>query len=165
MDYRIEEMRPEDWERVRAIYLEGIATRSATFETEAPTWERWDAGHLRQCRLVARAGAGVAGWAALSAVSARPVYAGVAEVSVYLGAGHRGIGLGRALLGALIAESERAGIWTLQATIFPENAASLALHRHHGFREVGRRERIARHDGMWRDTIVLERRSRAVGLD
>ena len=159
-------MRARDWEQVRAIYLEGIGTGLATFETEAPSWERWDAAHLSFARFVARtADDEVAGWAALSPVSARSVYAGVAEVSVYVGAGFRGRGLGRALLSALVRESEVEGIWTLQASIFPENRASVALHKACGFREVGRRERVGRLRGRWRDTVLLERRSRTVGTD
>ncbi len=159
-------MRPAHWPEVRAVYLEGLASGDATFETEAPAWERWDASHLRACRLVALADGGrVAGWAALSPVSARKVYAGVAEVSVYVGADFRGRGLGRALLEALVRESEAEGIWTLQASIFPENRASVALHRACGFREVGRRERVGRLKGRWRDTVLLERRSRTVGVD
>ena len=158
-------MQSQDWEFVRAIYLEGIATGQATFETEAPDWERWDAGHSPQCRLVARSGDGVLGWAALSPVSRREVYAGVAEVSVYVAATARGLGVGDALMRALIEAAERHGVWTLQSSVFPENHASIALHLKHGFREVGRRERIARHHGVWRDTAALERRSRVVGVD
>ena len=166
MTLSVEKMLPEHWEGVRAVYLQGLATGDATFETEAPGWERWDASHLRACRLVAVAsGARVAGWAALSPVSTREVYAGVAEVSVYVGAGFRGLGLGRALLSTIVRESEGQGIWTLQASIFPENVASVALHKACGFREVGRRERVGRLKGRWRDTILLERRSRAVGVD
>ena len=152
-------MRPEDWPVVRAIYLEGIATGQATFETEAPSWPQWDGAHLRFARLVARDGGEVLGWAALTPTSVRAAYAGVAEVSVYLGARHRGQGIGRSLLEALIRESEQNGIWTLQAVMFPENAASVALHRRCGFREVGRRERISKLNGVWRDTVLLERRS------
>jgi phosphinothricin acetyltransferase len=159
MDFMINSMRPQDWESVRAIYLEGIATGQATFETEAPDWERWDSGHLPHCRLVARNGEAVIGWAALSPVSKRQVYAGVAEVSVYVAASARGNGVGGALLRALIEASESHGVWTLQSSIFPENHASVALHLKSGFREVGRRERIARLHGVWRDTVVLERRS------
>lgn len=159
----VEKMLPGYWPEVRAVYVEGLATGDATFETEAPEWERWDAAHLRACRLVALDDGRVAGWAALSPVSARAVYAGVAEVSVYVGAGFRGRGLGRALLSALVRESEAAGIWTLQASVFPENVASVELHKACGFREVGRRERVGRLRGRWRDTILLERRSRAVG--
>lgn len=155
-------MQPHDWSAVRAIYLQGIATGNATFETGAPDWEKWDLGHLPHCRLVLRIDGDVAGWAALSPVSARGVYSGVAEVSVYVAAGARGRGAGSALLEALIAESERHGIWTLQAGIFPENTASLKLHHAHGFRLVGRRERIGCLDGVWRDVILLERRSATV---
>jgi len=165
MDFIVDSMRPRDWEFVRAIYLEGVATGQATFETEAPDWERWDAGHLPQCRLVARNGDGLLGWAALSPVSKREVYAGVAEVSVYVAASTRGVGVGGALMRALIEASERHGVWTLQSSVFPENHASIALHLNHGFRELGRRERIARLHGVWRDTVLLERRSRAVGVD
>jgi L-amino acid N-acyltransferase YncA len=156
-------MSAADWEDVRDVYLEGIETGDATFETEAPAWEKWDAAHLPHCRLVARSVETIAGWAALSPVSARRVYAGVAETSVYVAANFRGVGVGRALLGALIICSERHGIWTLQAGIFPENLASLALHRQHGFREVGRRERLGKMNGRWRDVVLLERRSEVVG--
>ena len=164
MTLSVEKMLSGHWPGVRAVYEEGLATGDATFETEAPGWERWDASHLRACRLVALTGGRVAGWAALSPVSARKVYAGVAEVSVYVGAGFRGLGLGRALLSTLVRESEGEGIWTLQASIFPENVASVALHKACGFREVGRRERVGKLQGRWRDTILLERRSRAVGV-
>ncbi len=164
MDLILEPMRDEDWDAVRAIYCEGIATGNATFETDAPAWESWDKNHLRGCRLVARADGRVMGWAALSPVSGRCVYAGVAEVSIYVAAPARGQGIGQALLGALVEASERAGLWTLQAGIFPENAASLALHRACGFREVGRRERIGRLNGAWRDVVLMERRSKVVGI-
>lgn len=157
-------MAAADWLLIRGIYLEGIATGEATFETEAPSWEEWDAAHLSFARLVARAGENVSGWAALSPVSRRKAYAGVAEVSVYVAARNRGKGVGRALLDRLIEESEQNGIWTLQAAVFPENAATLALHKRCGFREVGRRERISELNGRWRDTILLERRSRIVGV-
>lgn len=162
--FSVAEMEAGHWPGVRAVYLEGLSTGDASFETEAPGWERWDAAHLRCCRLVALEGPRVAGWAALGAVSARRAYEGVAEVSVYVGACFRGRGLGRALLSRLVEESEAAGVWTLQASVFPENAASLALHRACGFREVGRRERIGRLAGRWRDTLLLERRSRTVGV-
>ena len=165
MNYVVDEMKAEDWEQVRSIYLEGIATGVATFETSAPTWEKWDAGHFRKMRLVAREAEGeVLGWAALSPVSDRCVYGGVAEVSVYVGERGRGRGVGRALLESLIEASEQNGIWTLQAGVFPENTASIKLHLRCGFREVGRRERIGKLDGVWRDTLLLERRSRTVGL-
>jgi len=157
-------MRPEDWPAVRAIYLEGITTGNATFELAAPEWEQWDAGHLRDARIVARSDAGdVLGWAALSAVSGRCVYAGVAEVSIYVAERSRGSGVGRQLMARLIADSESAGIWTLQAGIFPENIASIALHELAGFRAVGRRERIGQMNGQWRDVGLMERRSSVVG--
>jgi phosphinothricin acetyltransferase len=160
----IEPMRPEDWPAVRAIYLEGIATGNATFEQTAPEWEKWDAGHLSAARMVARSDAGdVLGWAALSGVSSRCVYAGVAEVSVYVAQSARGQGVGRKLLAQLIADSEAEGIWTLQAGIFPENAASIALHERAGFRVVGRRERLGQMNGRWRDVVLMERRSQVAG--
>lgn len=158
-------MAPEDWPAVRAVHAEGIATGDATFQTEPPDWQVWDAGHLPACRLVAVEGEDLVGWAALSPVSSRPVYAGVAEVSVYVAARARGREIGRALLQALVAESERHGLWTLQAGIFPENEASLALHRSCGFRLVGRRESLGRMDGRWRDVLLLERRSAVVGAE
>jgi L-amino acid N-acyltransferase YncA len=164
-DYVIDTMKESDWEQVRSIYLEGIATGDATFESDAPPWERWNESHLSSCRLVARSGDSVRGWAALSPVSSRCVYGGVAEVSIYIGQRYRGAGAGRALLMALITESERNGLWTLQAAIFPENRASIDLHRSCGFREVGRRERIGKMNGRWRDTVLLERRSSIVGID
>jgi phosphinothricin acetyltransferase len=153
----------DDWAEVARIYLEGIESGHATFETDVPSWERWDAAHLPFARLVAIAGEGIIGWAALSRVSAREVYSGVAEISVYVADKSRGQGLGGLLLEALIKESESNGIWTLQASIFPENATSIRLHQRCGFREVGRRERIAKLRGVWRDTVLLERRSRIVG--
>jgi len=152
-------MTPADWEHVRAIYLEGVREGNSTFETEAPSWEAWDDAHHKSPRLLMRAGDSVLGWAALSSVSKRRVYSGVAEVSVYVTESARGKGIGRALLEALIAESEKNDIWTLQASIFPENTASIELHLRCGFREVGRRERIAMLNGVWRDTLLFERRS------
>ncbi len=154
---------PDDWEAVRRIYAEGIATGEATFQTEPPgSWEVWDRGHLGPGRLVAVRDQDVIGWAALSPVSTRPVYAGVAEVSLYVDDAARGVGVGTLLLRALVRASEEAGIWTLQASIFPENPASLAVHQRCGFRVVGRRERIGRQRGRWRDTLLLERRSALV---
>ena len=164
MKWGIEAMRDSDWPAVRKIYAEGIATGDATFQTAAPEWAEWDAGHLRHSRLTIVAGETVGGWAALSAVSRRECYSGVAEVSIYVAKVYRGHGLGRRLLTALGAESEANGIWTLQAGIFPENRASIALHERLGFRQVGVRERIGQRDGRWRDTVLLERRSRTVGL-
>lgn len=157
-------LRPGHWEAVRAIYAQGIATGDATFETEVPNWEPWDAEHLDVCRLVARRGEEILGWAALTPVSSRCAYGGVAEVSVYVGDDHRGKGIGSRLLARLVEESEDHGIWTLQAGIFPENVASVVLHRKLGFREVGKRERLGRLDGRWRDVLLLERRSRVVGV-
>lgn len=160
---KIEKMRADDWEAVRAIYLEGIATGHATFQKEAPSWEEWDLGHNGECRIVARLDGEVVGWAALSPVSSRSVYAGVGEVSVYVSQKHNGKGIGSLLLKSLIELSEQSGFWTLQSSIFPENEGSIKLHENHGFREMGRRERIGKMDGVWRDTIILERRSRIVG--
>lgn len=156
---RITSVEPGDWDSIRAIYLEGIATGQATFETEAPAWEAWDKSHLRRPRLKATEGERVIGWAALSPVSRRAVYAGVAELSIFVAAGWRGQGVGKALLSALVSASEEAEIWTLQAGIIAENAASIALHRTCGFREVGIRERIGRLAGVWRDVVLMERRS------
>ena len=156
------------WPHVKAIYEQGIATGNATFQTTVPTWEEWNPGHLAHSRLVARdAGStisgAVLGWAALSPVSGRCVYGGVAEVSVYVASAARGRGVGRQLLAALVAASEAHGIWILQAGIFPENTASIRIHAGAGFREVGRRERIGQLHGVWRDTVLLERRSAVVG--
>lgn len=156
-------LRPADWPAVRAIYEEGIATGNATFQPEAPAWEDWDAGHLPECRLVSVDGEQVTGWAALSRVSSRCVYAGVAEVSVYVAANRRGQHIGRRLLEALVAQSEQRGLWTLQAGIFPENLASIAVHERCGFRVVGVREKLGEMNGRWRDVLLLERRSAAVG--
>ncbi|MCI0729300.1 MAG: N-acetyltransferase family protein, partial [Chloroflexi bacterium] len=153
MKFEIKPMAPADWEAVRAIYCEGMMTGNATFETEAPAWPQWDAAHRPEGRLVARENGRVIGWAAISPVSGRRVYAGVAEVSVYVAAAARGRGVGKALLQALVAESEQAGFWTLQASIFPENRASLAIHWDCDFRQVGVRERIGRLNGQWRDTV------------
>lgn len=163
-DYSIQRMHPNDWEQVCCIYREGIATGNATFETEAPSWEQWNEAHLAEGRLVARTAQRVDGWAALSRVSGRCVYAGVAEVSIYISQSRRGQGIGSALLGALVEVSEEQGLWTLQAGIFPENLASLALHRQCGFRELGRRERIGKMESAWRDVILLERRSSVAGI-
>jgi phosphinothricin acetyltransferase len=153
-----------DWPAVRAIYLEGIATGHATFETESPEWGAWDTNHFPAPRLVAVANDQVIAWAALSRVSSRAVYAGVGEVSVYVANDARGLGVGRTLLERLVSDAEARNIWTLQASIFPENKASLALHKSCGFREVGRRERIGKMKGIWRDTILLERRSGSGGV-
>jgi phosphinothricin acetyltransferase len=155
------EMQPAHWTAVREIYRSGLETGQATFEIEIPSWDKWDARHLADGRLVAVNEDVVAGWAALSPVSTRAAYLGVAEVSVYVAQRYRGQGIGRELLARLINESEKIGIWTLQASIFPENVGSLAIHRSCGFREVGRRERIGKLRGAWRDTLLFERRSSA----
>lgn len=158
----IDEMSVADWPAVRAIYAEGIATGQATFETNPPEWQTWDRNHLETPRLVMRMGDDIAGWAALSPVSERCVYGGVAEVSIYVAEAERGQGVGKALLAALISRSEAQGIWTLQAGIFPENEASIGLHLACGFRLVGVRERLGQLHGEWRDVALLERRSKVV---
>jgi phosphinothricin acetyltransferase len=160
----MEPLRDADWDAVRVIYQEGIVTDQATFEEQAPSWEAWDGSHLATCRLVARHDGTIVGWSALSRASDRCIYRGVAETSVYVSASARGQGVGTALLSATIVASEAAGLWTLQAGIFPENAASLTLHKACGFREVGRRERIGKMGRVWRDTVLLERRSAMVGV-
>jgi phosphinothricin acetyltransferase len=156
----IRELDPKDWPAVRTIFEEGIATGQATFETEAPSWEDWDGAH--SMRLVAEEDGEVVAWAALAPYSARPCYAGVAEESIYVAARARGKGVGRALLAALVDRSEHAGIWTLQAGVFPENRASVTLHLGCGFRLVGVLERIGRLNGEWRDVLLLERRSEVI---
>jgi phosphinothricin acetyltransferase len=166
VEFAIEPMREADGPEVLRIYAEGIATGQATFQGEAPAWPEWNAGHLPQPRLVARSWDGrVLGWCALSPVSRREIYAGVVEESVYVAVGARGRGVGRALLEAMVRESEAAGIWTLQAGVFPENEASIAVHEACGFRAVGLRERIGRHDGRWRDVLLMERRSKVAGAE
>ncbi len=169
-NYLIDAMTARDWERVRSIYRQGIDTGNATFEPAAPDWEEWDSSHLSDPRLVAREGDAVLGWAALSPISDRCAYAGVAEVSVYVGAEHRGHGIGIALLRALIDGSEKEGIWTLQAGVFPENEGSVRLLEREGFRVIGRRKRLGKmtygpYAGRWRDVLLLERRSETVGTD
>jgi L-amino acid N-acyltransferase YncA len=152
------------WDGVRAIYLEGIATGNATFQQSAPGWPEWNKSHLPSCRFVAKFESQVLGWAALSPVSERCVYSGVAEVSVYVAHAARGTGIGTKLLANLISESEAEGIWTLQAGIFPENTVSLALHTRAGFRIVGIRERLGSMNGRWRDVVLMERRSPVIGI-
>lgn len=159
----IDELLFADWPRVSAIYMEGILSGNSTFETEPPSWEQWDRNHLPFARLTARTEDGVCGWAALSPVSPRACYTGVAEVSVYVAASARGQGIGRALLRELIRQSESRGIWALQGSVFPENVASLRMCVANGFRQVGRRKHIAKLNGLWRDTVLLERRSERVG--
>jgi phosphinothricin acetyltransferase len=158
----IRELRADDWPAVAAIWADGIATGNATFETEVPSWEEFHRTRLGSHRLVAEEAGEILGWAALSPTSSRPCYVGVAENSVYVAADARGKGVGLALLERLLGEADAAGIWTVQTSVFPENEASVALHLRAGFRVVGRRERIARLGGAWRDTLFLERRSPSV---
>ena len=158
----IETMSREHWPDVRAIYQEGIATGNATVDTEAPEWDTWDNDHLTECRLVAKEAHLVVGWVAVSPTSHRAVYSGVVDESIYVAAMARGKGVGRALLMALVAESERRGIWSLQAGIFPENLPSLALHLACGFRQIGFQERKGLLNGVWRDVVLMERRSKLV---
>lgn len=164
MELAIRPMTAEDWPAVRRIYGDGIATGNATFATELPDWQKWDSSHRPDCRVVASDGEEILGWAALGPVSARQVYAGVAEVSVYVAAPARGAGVGKALLQALIEESEQLGIWTLQAGIFPENTASVSLHKSLGFRQVGVREKLGKLGNQWRDVLLFERRSSIAGV-
>lgn len=158
MNLEIRELTKKDWPAVAAIYLDGIATGNATFETDIPTWGIWDSRHHKFCRFVATSEDVVTGWAALSPVSKRRAYAGVAEVSIYISENARGKGVGTSLLGHLINESRKHGIWTLQAVIFPENEASLRLHEKLGFRKVGYRERISIINNTWRNTLLMEKR-------
>ena len=162
-DIRVRPLTKSDWEDVRAIYIQGISTGNATFEPKAPSWDRWHGGHLHDCRLVAEESRKDVGWAALSSVSDRCVYAGVAETSIYISEAARGRGVGKALLRRLVEGSEQAGIWMLQAGVFPENKASIALHESCGFRVVGLRERLGKLNEVWRDVFLLERRSKVVG--
>ncbi len=155
----IRPLTPSDWRDVEEIYAQGIATRLATFETETPSWEAFDSSRLARHRFVAVESGRVLGWVALMATSSRPCYSGVVEHSLYVSEDRRGEGIGRALLDALIVSADDAGIWTIQTSIFPENTASVRLHEQAGFRVVGRRDRIAKLDGRWRDTVLLERRS------
>jgi L-amino acid N-acyltransferase YncA len=155
-------MQPEHWPTVARIYAEGIASGDATFENSVPPWELWDTSHLKQHRFVALHGREVVGWAALAPVSERCVYGGVAENSVYVASAARGLGVGRALLEALIGSAEAGGIWTIQTGVFPENEASVRLHERCGFRIVGRRERLGKQNGVWRDVLLLERRSATI---
>ena len=170
MEHLINIMKPEDWEQVRSIYLEGIITGNSTFEADALDWDKWNCAHLREHRLVVRYGDSVIAWAALSPVSTRCIYSGVAELSIYVAAKHRGKGIGSILLKAIISSTEEAGLWTLQGGIFPENTQSLRLVKKHGFREVGRRKRIGKMTygdfaGTWRDVILVERRSAVAGIE
>jgi phosphinothricin acetyltransferase len=160
----LDKMLPADWEAVKQIYEEGIATGNATFQQQAPNWEEWNNDHLSHSRIIAKEDGTILGWAALTGVSGRCVYAGVAEVSVYVSDKARGKGLGKKLLQKLIEESEANNIWTLQAGIFPENIASIKIHNASGFRTLGVRERIGQMNGIWRDTVLMERRSKTIGI-
>jgi L-amino acid N-acyltransferase YncA len=159
---QVDELTAGDWPAVSAIYADGIATRNATFETAVPSWGEWERAHMDDYRLVGRVDGEIVGWAALSRFSDRQCYRGVAEDSVYVRDGHHGQGVGRALLSALVSRAEAAGVWTIQAGVFPENLASLKLHVARGFRVVGVRERIGQLDGAWRDVVLLERRSKEI---
>lgn len=161
----IRSLKADDWASVKSIYENGILTGFATFETTAPSWESWNESHLKYARFVAIIDNNIAGWAALSPVSSRCVYGGVAELSVYVSDNYRKKGVGKKLMEQLIKESEANNIWTLQAGIFPENIGSLKLHERSGFRTIGYRERIGKLKGIWKDNIILERRSQVVGID
>ena len=165
MTITIRQMTKQDWDQVSAIYQEGIDTNNATFETEVPSQGQWFADHILECSIVAEEKSNILGWASLSKVSARCVYEGVGEVSVYVCKANQGRGIGNSLLAELIKLSEQQGFWTLQSSILAENEASINLHVKHGFRVVGRRERISKLNGDWRDLIVMERRSTVVGTD
>lgn len=166
MNYTIEEMKESDWNEVSQIYLEGINTGIATFQNSIPSFEDWNNGHIKSCRLVAKSEGKVLGFAALSPTSSRPVYSGVAEVSIYIGENHKGLGIGHALMTNIIKLSEENNFWTLQSGIIRENTASIELHKKCGFREIGIREKVAKMDnGVWHDTVLMERRSKTVGID
>ena len=166
MNYTIKEMKTSDWEEVAQIYLEGINTGIATFQNSIPNFEDWNNGHIKSCRLVAKSEGKVLGFAALSPTSSRPVYSGVAEVSIYIGENHKGLGIGHALMTNIIKLSEENNFWTLQSGIIRENSASIELHKKCGFREIGIREKVAKMDnGVWHDTVLMERRSKTVGID
>ena len=156
-------MTADDWKSVAEIYRQGIETGNATFQQDIPSWNEWNNGHLKICRIIAEKDDEIIGWAALTSISGRCVYAGVAEVSIYVSNNHRDQKIGIKLLDKLISESEKEGLWTLQAGIFPENKPSLKIHEDLGFRQVGYREKIGKMNGIWRDTILLERRSKTIG--
>ncbi|WP_279145745.1 GNAT family N-acetyltransferase [Clostridium tyrobutyricum] len=166
MNYKIKEMTEEDWKEVSKIYLEGVNTGKATFQTEIPTWGNWNSNHLNSCRLVACLENKILGWAALSSTSSRCVYAGVAEVSIYVGEKYRSQGVGKTLLTNLIKLSEKNGFWTLQSGIIKENISSIDLHKKCGFRKVGVRERLGKmSNGVWYDVVLMEHRSKLVGIN
>ncbi|USD23762.1 GNAT family N-acetyltransferase [Flagellimonas marinaquae] len=162
---KVRNMKPSDWRNVSDIYREGISTGFATFETQPPSFDQWDEAHVKDCRLIAEENGSILGWAALSPVSSRCVYGGVGEVSVYIANASRGKGIGQLLMQKLITDSEKAGFWTLQSGIFPENTASIKLHEKVGFRYIGKRERIGKINGVWKDNLLFEKRSDSVGVD
>lgn len=162
---KISHISRDNFPEIVEIYLQGISTQIATFQNEAPSWEEWDKSHLNSCRLVAFLEGKICGWAALSPVSSRCVYSGVAEVSIYIDQEHRGKGIGKALLQELIHQSEKEGIWTLQSSIFSENLPSIKLHESCGFRMVGYREKIGLKNGIWKDNVLMERRSNKIGIE
>ena len=165
MEFIIESMLASDWEQVKRIYLEGIESGIATFQTEAPTWENWNKGHLDVCRCVARSSENILGWVALSPTSSRECYKGVVEVSIYVGEKYKGQGIGSSLLTNLVNQSEAQGIWTLYCAIIRENTASIMMHKKCGFREIGIREKVAKmSNGVWHDVVLMERRSKLVGI-
>ncbi|NNE75879.1 MAG: N-acetyltransferase [Pricia sp.] len=164
-EIEIKPMQKDDWPEVSKIFAEGMATGYATFESTVPSYESWDAAHMTTCRIVALKEEKILGWAALSPVSSRCVYGGVAEVSVYVAGGNRRLGIGKHLMEALIAESEKEGLWTLQSGIFPENKGSVKLHENVGFRYIGKREKVGKRDGIWKDNLLFERRSTTIGVD
>lgn len=161
----VRQMTSDDWAKVSHIYAEGITTGFATFEQDVPDYDQWDQAHIRSCRLVAEEEGIIHGWAALSPVSSRCVYGGVAEVSVYVGTKSRGKGVGKLLLEELISQSENAGFWTIQSGIFPENEASISLHKKVGFRYIGKRERVGKLHGVWKDNLLFEKRSENIGIN
>ncbi|SHG72171.1 GNAT family N-acetyltransferase [Flagellimonas flava] len=161
----VRKMTSTDWAQVSNIYAEGIATGFATFEQDVPDYDQWDQAHIKSCRLVVEDEGCILGWAALSPVSSRCVYGGVAEVSVYVGAKSRGKGVGQLIMKELIAQSEDAGFWTIQSGIFPENEASISLHKKVGFRYIGKRERVGKIHGLWKDNLLFEKRSKAIGIN
>lgn len=164
MDFKIKEMKSSNWDQISQIYKEGIDTNNATFETTIPSWSSWISNHIPGCNIIASKGEEILGWASLSPTSGRKVYSGVVEVSVYVSEKHHGKGIGKALLKKLIELSENKGIWTLQAGIFPENEISINLHKKCGFKSVGIREKIGKMNGVWRDVVLMERRSKLVGI-
>jgi L-amino acid N-acyltransferase YncA len=164
MDLIIRKMEASDYDDVKRIYTEGIETKNATFEKSAPAWDEWNSKKLPHSRLIAMLGDEIVGWAALSATSDRHVYRGINEVSIYIAAAHSGKGIGKKLMESLIEVSEKNGVWTLYSSIFPENTASISLHKSCGFREIGYMEKAGCMDGVWRDTVLLERRSKVAGV-